>query len=194
MAGRAGGRTCGADILSGKVNPSGKLAATFVMDYMDVPSAKTFPGQEIPGAPAEPDPPPGAPRRPKPSTITYDDGIYVGYRYYDTFGVKTAYPFGYGLSYTTFDYANLKLSAPAFDKRLVVSVEVKNTGKVAGREVAQLYLTAPSKSLDKPAKELKGFAKTKLLAPGEIQSLEFVLDGRSLASFDSTLSAWVAEG
>jgi beta-glucosidase len=191
-----GGQEAGhvvADILSGRVNPSGKLAATFVVDYMDVPSAKTFPGQEIPGAP-EPEPAaPGAPRRPKPSTITYDDGIYVGYRYYDTFGVKTAYPFGYGLSYTTFDYANLKLSAPSFDKRLVVTVDVKNTGKVAGREVAQLYLTAPSKSLDKPAKELKGFAKTKLLAPGETQTVEFVLDPRSLASFDPTLSAWVAE-
>jgi beta-glucosidase len=191
-----GGQEAGhvvADILSGKVNPSGKLASTFVVDYMDVPSAKTFPGQEIPGAP-EPEPAaPGAPRRPKPSTITYEDGIYVGYRYYDSFGVKTAYPFGFGLSYTTFDYANLKLSAPAFDKRLVVTVDVKNTGKVAGREVAQLYLTAPSKSLDKPVKELKGFAKTKLLAPGETQTLEFVLDARSLASFDPTPSAWVAD-
>jgi beta-glucosidase len=191
-----GGQEAGhvvADILSGKVNPSGKLAATFVMDYMDVPSAKTFPGQEIPGAP-EPEPAtPGAPRRAKPSTITYEDGIYVGYRYYDTFAVKTAYPFGYGLSYTTFDYANLKLSTPAFDKKLVVTVDVKNTGKVAGREVAQLYLTAPAKSLDKPVKELKGFAKTKLLAPGESQTLEFVLDARSLASFDPTPSAWVAD-
>ncbi len=77
-----------------------RLATTFVVDYMDVPSAKIFPGQEIPGAP-EPEPPAGAPpgfRRPKPSTITYEDGIYVGYRYYDTFGVKTAYEFGYGLS------------------------------------------------------------------------------------------------
>ncbi|MEO8359254.1 MAG: glycoside hydrolase family 3 N-terminal domain-containing protein [Vicinamibacteria bacterium] len=181
-----------ADILSGKVNPSGKLAATFVMDYMDVPSAKTFPGQEIPGAPV-PEGPPGPFQSPKPSTITYEDGIYVGYRYYDTFGVKAAYPFGYGLSYTTFDYATPKLSALTFDKRLVVTVDVKNTGKVAGREVAQLYLTAPEKSLDKPAKELKGFAKTKLLAPGETQTLEFVLDPRSLASFDPTLSAWVAE-
>jgi beta-glucosidase len=175
------------------VNPSGKLAATFVMDYMDVPSAKTFPGMEIPGAP-EPEPSaPGAPRRPKPATITYEDGIYVGYRYYDTFGVKTAYPFGYGLSYTTFDYANLKLSAPTFDKKLVVTVDVRNTGKAAGREVAQLYLTAPAKSLDKPVKELKGFAKTKLLAPGETQTLEFALDARSLASFDPALSAWVAD-
>jgi beta-glucosidase len=184
-----------ADILSGKVNPSGKLASTFVIDYNDVPSAKTFPGKEIPGAP-EPEQPPNAPpgfRRPKPSTITYEDGIYVGYRYYDTFGVKPAYEFGYGLSYTTFEYANLKLSAPRFDRTLAVSVDVKNTGSVAGREVVQLYLTAPSKALDKPAKELKGFAKTKLLAPGESQTLSFALDARSLASFDPAPSAWVAE-
>jgi beta-glucosidase len=192
-----GGQEAGnvvADILSGKVNPSGKLAATFVMDYMDVPSAKTFPGQEIPGAVVpENGPTGGGVPRPKPSTITYDDGIYVGYRYYDTFGVKTAFPFGYGLSYTTFDYGNLKLSSPTFTQKLVVTVEVKNSGKVAGREVAELYLTAPAKTLDKPAKELKGFAKTKLLAPGESQTLEFTLDPKSLASFDPTPSAWVAD-
>ena len=195
MAGRAGGRNAIADILSGKVNPSGKLADTFVIDYADVPSAKTFPGMEIPGAP-EPEPPPGAPpgfRRPKPSTITYEDGIYVGYRYYDSFGVKPAYEFGYGLSYTSFEYGNLKLGAPRFDRKLLVSVDVKNTGRAPGREVAQLYLTAPAKSLDKPAQELKGFAKTKPLGPGETQTLRFVLDARSLASFDPAASAWVAD-
>jgi beta-glucosidase len=193
-----GGQEAGtavADILSGKVNPSGKLADTFVMDYMDVPSAKTFPGHEIPGAP-EPEQPPNVPaffRRPKPSTITYDDGIYVGYRYYDSFGVEPAYEFGYGLSYTSFEYANLKLSAPRFDRRLTASVDVKNAGRVAGREVVQLYLSAPAKSLDKPAQELKGFAKTRRLAPGESQTLRFTLDARSLASFDPTPSAWVAD-
>jgi beta-glucosidase len=185
-----------ADILSGKVNPSGKLADTFVVDYKDVPSAKTFPGHEIPGAPEPEPPPPGTPaffRRPKPSTITYEDGIYVGYRYYDSFGVKPAYEFGYGLSYTRFEYGSLRLSAPRFDRKLTVSVEVKNAGKVAGREVAQLYLSAPARSLDKPEQELKGFAKTKLLAPGEAQTLSFALDARSLASFDPAPSAWVAE-
>jgi len=193
-----GGQEAGsavADVLSGKVNPSGKLATTFVVDYLDVPSAKTFPGHEIPGAP-EPEQPPNAPaffRRPKPSTITYDDGIYVGYRYYDTFGIKTAYEFGYGLSYTRFEYENLRLSAPRFDRRLTVSVDVRNVGTVAGREVAQLYLAAPALTLDKPAKELKGFAKTKLLAPGESQTLSFTLDARSLASFDPASSAWVAD-
>ena len=195
QAGQEAG-TAIADVLSGKVNPSGKLASTFVIDYDDVPSAKTFPGHAIPGAP-EPEQPPNVPeffRHPKPSSITYDDGIYVGYRYYDTFGVKTAYEFGYGLSYTTFEYGKPKLSAPRFDRKLLVSVDVKNTGSVAGKEVVQLYLTAPSKSLDKPAKELKGFAKTRLLAPGESQTLSFALDARSLASFDPAASAWVAEG
>jgi beta-glucosidase len=193
-----GGQEAGhaiADILSGKANPSGKLATTFVVDYSDVPSAKTFPGREIPGA-AEPEQPQGAPpgfRRPKPSAITYEDGIYVGYRYYDTFDVKTAYEFGYGLSYTRFDYGNLKLNAPRFDRKLVVSVDVRNAGRVPGREVAQLYLAAPARALDKPAQELKAFAKTKLLAPGETQTLSFVLDARSLASFDPALSAWVAD-
>lgn len=193
-----GGQEAGhaiADILSGKVNPSGKLATTFVMDYTDVPSAATFPGREIPGAP-EPEQPPNAPpgfRRPKPSAITYEDGIYVGYRYYDTFDVKPAYEFGYGMSYTTFEYTNLALSASRFERKLVVSVDVKNTGRVAGREAIQLYLTAPAKSLDKPAKELKGFAKTRLLAPGEVETLRLTLDARSLASFDPTTSVWVAD-
>jgi beta-glucosidase len=193
-----GGQEAGnamADILSGKVNPSGKLATTFVVDYDDVPSAKTFPGAEIPGAP-EPERPANAPpwlTFPKASTITYEDGIYVGYRYYDTFGVITAYEFGYGLSYTTFEYGGLKLSAREFGRKMTVSVNVKNSGSVPGKETVQLYLTAPAKKLDKPAKELKGFAKTGLLAPGESQTLTFVLDARSLASFDPVLSAWVAE-
>jgi beta-glucosidase len=180
------------DILTGKVNPSGKIATTFPAAYEDVPSAKTFPGKEKPNAP-EPEQTASPFRRGKPSDITYEDGIYVGYRYYDTFGVKPAYEFGYGLSYTTFEYGAPRLSAPQFSGRMTVSVDVKNTGAAAGKEVVQLYLTAPAKTLDKPAQELKGFAKTKLLGPGESQTLTFVLDGRSLASFDPALSAWVAD-
>ena len=193
-----GGQEAGnsiADILSGKVNPSGRLATTFVVNYEDVPSAKAFPGHEIAGAP-EPARPADAPpwaHFPKPSTVTYDDGIYVGYRYYDTFGVKTAYEFGYGLSYTTFEYSNLKLSSRKLGRKMTITVDVKNTGSVPGKDVVQLYLTAPAKELDKPAKELKAFAKTGLLAPGASQTLSFVLEPRSLASFDPKLSAWVAE-
>jgi beta-glucosidase len=193
-----GGQEAGnsiADILSGKVNPSGRLATTFVVNYEDVPSAKAFPGHEIAGAP-EPERPADAPpwaHFPKPSTVTYDDGIYVGYRYYDTFGVKTAYAFGYGLSYTTFEYSNLKLSSRKLGRTMTVAVDVKNTGSVPGKDVVQLYLTAPAQELDKPTKELKAFAKTGLLAPGASQTLSFVLEPRSLASFDPKLSAWVAE-
>jgi len=183
-----------ADILSGKANPSGKLATTFPVRYEDVPSARSFPGKQIEAetlAPAE-----GQAtgfRRSRPSVVTYEDGIYVGYRYYESFGVRPAYEFGYGLSYTNFTYANLKLSSETFGDQLTATVEVTNSGTAAGKEVVQLYLSAPAAKLDKPALELKGFAKTKLLAPGESQTLTFVLDGRALASFDAVSSSWTAE-
>ena len=121
--------------------------------------------------------------------MTYEDGVYVGYRYYESFNVRPAYEFGFGLSYTTFEYSNFKLSAAEFKGSLRATVDVKNSGPVAGKEVVQLYLSAPSKKLDKPAFELKGFAKTKLLQPGESQTLTFTLDGMSLASFDAKTSA-----
>ncbi len=182
-----------ADILTGKVNPSGKLASTFPVKYEDVPSANTFPGREL-----QPDNSGDQGRvssfmRSKPAVVTYEDGIYVGYRYYKTFFIKPAYPFGYGLSYTNFTYSNLKLSSTRFSGSITVTVDVKNSGTVAGKEVAELYLSAPSKKLDKPAIELKGFAKTKLLQPGESQNLTFVITSRSLSSFDTSQSSWVAE-
>lgn len=179
-----------ADVLSGKVNPSGKVATTFVMKYDDVPSAKSFPGHELKGGETNAGVGFGQAR---PSEDTYSEGIYVGYRYYDAFNVPTAYEFGYGLSYTTFAYTNAKLSTSTFKDSVTVTVDVKNTGKVAGKEVVQLYVTAPAAKLDKPVKELKGFAKTKLLAPGESETLSFTLDARNLASFDPAQSAWVAE-
>ena len=194
QAGQEAGHSI-ADILSGKVNPSGKLATTFVVDYTDVPSARTFPGMEIPGAP-EPEQPPNAPpgfRRPKPSIVTYEDGIYVGYRYYDTFGVKTAYEFGYGLSYTSFDYANLKLERAPLRPQAGGERRRQEHRPRRGPGGGAALPERPSKSLDKPAKELKGFAKTKRLAPGETQTLDFVLEARSLASFAPALSAWVAD-
>jgi beta-glucosidase len=165
------------DVLSGVVNPSGKLAQTFPVKYEDVPSAKSFPG-----TPAE-----------HPMESIYSEGIYVGYRYYNTFGVKTAYPFGYGLSYTKFAYSNLKLSTLVFSKKLTATVTITNTGKVAGKEVVQLYLSAPHTTLDKPSEELKGFAKTGLLKPGQSQTLTFTLDPRALASFNTSKSAWIAD-
>jgi len=99
----------------------------------------------------------------------------------------------FGLSYTDFTYSNLKLSSAKFNGSIAVTVDVKNSGKVAGKEVAELYLTAPAVKLDKPALELKGFAKTKLLQPGESQTLSFVIDSRRLASFDTAISSWIAE-
>ena len=186
-----------ADILSGKANPSGKLAITFPMKYSDVPSSKTFPGAPVPvpataATPAATTPAQGMGRGVA-AKDTYEDGIYVGYRYYQTFNVKPAYEFGYGLSYTSFVYSNIKLSATKFSDKITVTVDIKNSGSVAGKEVAQLYLTAPALKLDKPAIELKGFAKTKLLQPGESQTLTFVLDGHSLASFDPSVSSWIAD-
>jgi beta-glucosidase len=192
-----GGQEAGnsiADVLCGKVNPSGKLAITFPVDYEDVPSAKSFPGKELV---TEKAPSGGGPlssfMRSVPAVVTYEDGIYVGYRYYETFKVKPAYEFGYGLSYTNFTYTNIKLSSPKFNGKLTVTVDVKNNGTVAGKEVAELYLSAPAVKLDKPVIELKGFAKTRLLQPGEVQTLTFMIDSHNLSSFDSASSSWIAE-
>ena len=165
------------DILNGKINPSGKLPMSFPMTYSDVPSAKTFRG-----VPAD-----------NPVNAFYSEGIYVGYRYYDTFKVPTAYEFGYGLSYTKFEYLNIQLSSKEFNNDMTVKVTVKNTGKTAGKETVELYLHAPNVELNKPVQELKGFTKTKLLKPGESQEITFILDPRSLASFQTDISSWVAE-
>ncbi|MDB5139107.1 MAG: glycosyl hydrolase [Mucilaginibacter sp.] len=166
-----------ADVLSGKVNPSGRLATTFAMDYKDEPSAKNFPG---------------TPEK-KPEQVIYQEGIYVGYRYFDAFKVNPAYEFGYGLSYTKFKFSDIKVSSPDFNGSISVKVTVKNTGIVAGKEVVQLYLAAPAKNIDKPVDELKAFAKTNLLAPGQSQFLVFTLHASDLASFYTNKSAWIAD-
>lgn len=178
-----------ADLLSGKVNPSGKLATTFPAAYQDVPSANNFPGKEFPERVTD-----GMlGMKSIPGEVTYEEGIYTGYRYYNTFGLKPAYAFGFGLSYTSFDYRNLKISAATFNGQLTATVTVSNTGKVPGKEVVQLYLSAPGVKLAKPRAELKGFAKTKLLRPGQSETITFVLQAGDLASFDEQASAWVAE-
>ncbi len=176
------------DVLSGKVDPSGKLATTFPADYKDVPSAKTFPGKEFPDQATGEEF-----RRQMPAEVTYEDGIYVGYRYYNTFKVEPAYEFGYGSSYTTFNYSDMKLSAPAFKGKIKATVAITNSGKVAGKEVVELYLSAPAAKMDKPAIELKGFAKTHLLQPGESQTLSFEIVPKDLASYDTQNEQWVAE-
>ena len=186
--GQEGGNAMAA-LLDGKVNPSGKLATTFPMKYDDEPSAKTFPGKEFPEQATS-----GLfGQKSVPAEVIYDEGIYVGYRYFNTFNVKPAYDFGYGLSYTQFTYSNLKLNSKEFNGKIIATVDVKNTGSVAGKDVVQLYLTAPSKELKKPSEELKGFAKTNLLKPGQTVSLRFTIDPKDLASFDTKSASWIAE-
>ncbi len=184
-----------ADILSGKVNPSGKLTSTFPVTYDDVPSSKTFPGIELPMTDEEKKANDALPPfiRRIPARVGYEEDIYVGYRYYDTFNVPVSYEFGYGLSYTSFEYSNIKPDKQDFRDSLNISVDIKNTGDLPGREAVQLYVSAPSLKMNKPVKELKAFAKTRLLNPGETETVTFRLDARSLASFDTERSSWVAE-
>jgi len=179
-----------ADILSGKVNPSGKLTSSFPLAYNDIPSAKNFPGKNLS---AEPLKGPGGMVLGYESEVTYEEGIYTGYRYYNTFNVKTAYPFGYGLSYTSFAYSNLVLSAASFSNNFTATITVTNSGKTAGKEVVQLYISAPAGLLNKPAEELKGFAKTALLQPGQSENIRFSIPAADLASYHTNASAWIAE-
>ena len=174
--GQEGGNSV-ADVFTGKITPSGKLTMTFPVKYEDTPSFKNWIG-----TPAE-----------NPTSVTYEDGIYVGYRYYTTFNVKPSYEFGYGLSYTTFDYSDLTLGSKTFTNKMTVSVTIKNTGKTVGKEVVELYLSAPSKSIDKPKEELKAFGKTNLLQPGESQTITLTINSKDLASFIPNKNAWIAE-
>ena len=185
-----GGQEAGnavADVLTGKVNPSGKLATTFPIRYEDHPSAENFPGIELSDEMILG--PMNFPKG-KPSEVTYEEGLYVGYRYFNTWDLEVAYPFGFGLSYTTFKYSDLQVVQGA--DKTTVSISVTNTGEVAGKAVVQLYLAAPQGGLDKPSAELKGFAKTKELAPGASQEITLTLTDKALASYDPQRHAWVA--
>ena len=181
-----------ADILCGKANPSGKLPMTFPVSYLDIPSSHNFPYNYKNVQRGEWDFLwGGAKRQTKDVDYTeYKEGIYVGYRYFQTAGAPVSYPFGYGKSYTTFEYSKpvVKATADGFTATIVV----KNTGAVAGKEAVQLYVAAPAGGLEKPAFELKGFAKTKELAPGESQTLIIKVDKYTLASFNEATSAWEA--
>ena len=176
-----------ADILSGAVCPSGKLPTTFPNNCTDVLSSRNFP---LFGGNERMQIQDWNPR----STLEYthyEEGIFVGYRYFQTMKKPVSYPFGYGLSYTSFAYSKAKVKklAGGFE----VSVLVKNTGSVAGKEVVQLYVSAPKGKLEKPASELKAFAKTRTLQPGEQQALTMTVDMRSLASYDEESQQWMAE-
>lgn len=180
-----------ADVLTGKVNPSGKLPLTLALQYQDYPSAANFPlhykfnWDEL----LRPDS--VVLNKKNLGYTNYDEGIYVGYRYFDTQKKPVAYPFGFGLSYTTFTYG--QATARLVKGRCVVSIPVTNSGKMAGKEVIQLYATAPKGRLDKPAHELKAFAKTRLLKAGETQVVEMSFPVTDLASFDDTRMAWVTD-
>jgi beta-glucosidase len=184
--GQEGGHAI-ADVLRGSVSPSGRLATTFPMRYEDVPSARTFPGHEVAGRkPLIDNPFAGAP-----SEVVYQEGIYVGYRYYDTFGVAPAYPFGFGLSYTDFTFGDMALSAPRLEGEVRATFTVTNAGKDPCRAVPQLYVAAPAGGLPRPAIELKAFTKTRLLKSGETQEVSFTIRPADLASYDPASSSWV---
>lgn len=171
LAGEASG-TATVDLLYGKVNPSGKLAETFPLALEDNSSAAYFPGE--------------------PKAVQYRESIYVGYRYYDTVGMEVAYPFGHGLSYTTFEYSNLEVkSIGQYDYK--VTATITNTGNVAGAETVQLYIQCKDSSIFRAKKELKAFDKI-YLNPGESKTVSFLLDQRSFAYYNAKVSDWCVEG
>ena len=182
------------DVLTGKINPSGKLAVTFPLSYNDVPSSKSFPGKAVEAAKEDdcPDLSGFSFTRRVPWEAIYDEDIYVGYRYYDTFEVPVAYEFGYGLSYTAFDLSNLRLSSPIFDNEIVVSVDIKILDL---RQDVKLFnfMWALLQEKSKTRAELRAFSKTRLLQPGETETVKFKLSAKDLSSFDVSVSSWIVE-
>jgi len=171
------GQECGnaiADVLFGEVNPSGKLPETFPKRIEDNPAYINYPGEN--------------------GKVLYGEGIFVGYRYYDAKKIEPLFPFGYGLSYTTFEYSNLRISTPALrmGSKLNVTVDITNTGEKKGKEVVQMYVCDVEASLVRPARELKGFDKINL-GPGETKTVSFALDKKDLSFYDPDLEQWVAE-
>lgn len=173
QAGMTGGDAL-VEVLNGTVNPSGKLTDTWPVNFDDNPSSAGFANQD--GNTAQ---------------ELYNDDIFVGYRYYDTFGVDVAYAFGYGDSYT--DFAITTDSVEADKDKVTVTATVKNTGSVAGKEVVEVYFSAPDGKLDKPYQELAGYAKTDELAPGAKQTLTISFDTKEMGSYDTEKAAYVME-
>lgn len=170
LCGQASGRAA-VNVLSGKINPSGKLAETFPIKLSDNPSYLNFPGDG--------------------QKVQYAEGIYVGYRYYDKKDMAVRYPFGHGLSYTTFEYTDMRLSKNIIKDSETVSVEVtvKNTGKRKGKEIIQLYVSDKTGAVSRPEKELKNFAKVEL-DPGEEKAVVMELDRRSFAYYEPAVCDW----
>lgn len=189
-----------ADVLTGKVNPSGHLPMTFAVKYGDAPSDANFPydyefkmpsfamgsGMNFESKEKKEEKPKEAVRNV--DYTNYEEGIYVGYRYFDTFGKEVSYPFGHGLSYTTFSFD--VVSSGINGDKCEMKVSVKNTGNCAGKESVQLYVKAPAGGLEKPAKELKAFAKTKLLQPGESEVVTLSWNLMDMASFNEKSCSW----
>jgi beta-glucosidase len=173
MMGQAGGGAI-ADVLWGRVNPSGKLAETFPLKLADTPAHLNYPGEN--------------------GEVRYGEGLFIGYRYYDARVVPVLFPFGHGLSYTTFDYRSPKVSATTFKDvdGLTVSVDVTNAGKVAGKEIVQVYVHDHKSKLVRPPKELKGFAKVEL-QPGQTKTVTIALDSRAFAYYDPAYKQWITE-
>ncbi|MGG7142372.1 glycoside hydrolase family 3 C-terminal domain-containing protein [Clostridium nigeriense] len=165
LSGQAGAKAI-LRVLTGEVNPSGKLAETYPLKYDDTSSFKNFPGKEV--------------------SVEYREGIYIGYRYYDTIGKEVLFPFGFGLSYTNFEYSDIKVNN---DK---VSFKMKNVGKASGKEVAQLYVGCKSKEIFRPKKELKGFAKISL-NPGEEKEVTIPFDDKTFRYFNVKTNKWEVE-
>ncbi len=173
MMGQAGGAAI-ADVLFGRVNPSGKLAETFPLKLSDTPAHLNWPG--------------GA------GEVHYGEGLFIGYRYYDAKEMPVLFPFGYGLSYTTFAYSNARVSATNFKDvdGLTVTVDVTNTGSMAGKEIVQVYVHDQKSGLVRPEKELKGFAKVEL-QPGETKTVSIPLDFRAFAYYHPEYKQWITE-
>ncbi len=180
-----------ADVLTGKTYPSGRLPVTFPCSLEDVPSTKNFPKNYTYWDDMELNDAQKA-QWPCINETSYEEGINVGYRYFLTNHKAVSFPFGFGLGYTTFAYSQAKVAKKG--KGYVATVTVKNTGDRAGKEVVQLYVAAPRGTLEKPACELRAFAKTRELNPGESQTLQMTFTGYDLASYDESQQAWVTDG
>ena len=187
QAGQEGGNSV-ADVLKGVANPSGKLTMTFPVRYEDHASSRNFPidmafGMFGKDKDAEP--------QRNVDYTEYEEGIYVGYRWFDKQGLEVSYPFGYGLSYTRFEWSEASVKPSRGET--AVRVKVTNTGKIPGKDVVELYVAAPQGELDKPVKELKAYAKTRELQPGESQLVTLKVKNSELASYDESASAWVTD-
>ena len=163
-----------ADVLFGDVNPSGKLPFSFINDFKESPAYGNYPGENL--------------------HVKYAEGIYVGYRYFDKHSITPQFPFGYGLSYTSFGYSDLKIKPgkAASGQTFEVSLKLRNQGKRAGAEVVELYVHDGHSSVDRPVKELKGFRRVEL-APGKSATVNFKLDKNSLSYYSTQKKDWIAE-